>query len=517
MGEMATRGAPPPPVRGGGQTASRGRRCGAGGWLSRRWRASAVVAAALAAVTVVVACLAAATRGSPTASLVGSDDGDGAAAAPLVAFPSRRSLLPALDGLASRAAEFGSGPCSTSTCIARWKGGFIAILFVEGLFGGVAPQALHFLSPLWRTRSLHIANAFGGGIFFTTGMLHILPEAVAHLAGEGHGAEAHDEEHEEEEGAEGEEHHDEEEGEHDEETHGFPTAYALVVAGFYAILFIEHLMLGKYAHSHGAAAAAARAHGAAKGQPSLPPLESAVHPGGEVAETATDGVALGVKTSEADYTTMLEDDDGPVEAEAPRGGTLLCSSSNASAASVRTAGSAGTDLLDEDSAHGAMLAAENVGFFSPNFGRALLAAVSVAIHSVFESLSLGLASSWPALFNTFLAIAAHKWATAASLGVKFEKERLRRWQSAALVLGWAAVTPASAGIGAAINGGVSDEVTGVLLALSAGTFLYIGVFEVTSEEFVERNLDRWPKAAAMALGAGVIMAVTAILSSTGVH
>ncbi|GAB0490907.1 hypothetical protein MMPV_002147 [Pyropia vietnamensis] len=395
----------------------------------------------------------------------------------------------------------------SSTCIARWKGGFIAALFVEGVIGGVAPQALQLLSPAVRSRSLHIANAFSGGILFSTGMIHILPEAVAHIAGEGHGSDGHDDH--EEEGHDEDEHddhdHDDEEhgeGEH-EDSHGFPTGYALAVAGFYFIFFLEHLVLGKYTHSHGINGTTMT-----KGQSS----PSGGHSGANGVAMTHEGDALGVKASDADYTAVVEDGDEPAQADAAVGGALQRGVSNVSTPSVP---SAATDA--SDACISAMKEAENARFFSPNFWRAFLTAASVAIHTVFESMSLGLASSWTVLFNTFLAIAIHKWATAASLGVKFEKERLRWLQSLVLVVAWAAVTPAAAGIGAAITRGVSDEVTGVLLALSVGTFLYIGVFEVNAEEFIEHTRDRWAKAAATILGAGVIMAITAIVSQTGIH
>eukprot|EP00170_Pyropia_yezoensis_P003283 contig_13666_g3290 len=395
---------------------------------------------------VVTACLAATTRGTPALAPVHGGEVNGASAT-LVALPRGRSLLPALTGLASRAEE-GSGPCSSSACIGRWKGGFMAALFVEGLIGGAAPE----------------------------------------------------------------EHHDEE-GEHGEESHGFPTGYALAVAGFYAILFLEYLVLGKFSHTHKVEALRARDRAAAKGQPSSPPLASAVHPGSAEAATTSDGLVPGVKASDSDYTTTMEEGGGSTEEDGTRGGTLQPSVSTASAHSD---GSLATEETD-DPYYGSLLEAENVGFFSPNFWRAFLTAFSVAIHVVFESLSLGLGSSWPVVLNTFLAIAAHKWATAASLGVKFEKERLRLMQSVVLIVLWSAVTPAAAGIGAAIDGGVSDKVTGVLLALSAGTFLYIGALEVNAEEFVEDKRDRLLKALVTTLGVGVIMAVTAILSSTGVH
>lgn len=499
MEEMASPRAPSSLLPSTSQTSRRGRRCG-GGWQIRRRGSSTVIVATLAAVTVMVACLAAATRGSPTRALVDGGNGGGVNE---VALPRSWTQLPSLAGLTSRA---GAGPCSTSACIGRWKGGFIAALFVEGVIGGLAPQALQFLSPAWRSRSLHIANAFSGGIFFSTGMLHILPEAIEHIAGEGHGSGGHDEHEDEEHGDEEHDHEDEhEEGEH-EDSHGFPTGYALAVAGFYAILFIEHLVLGKFTHAHGPTAPSL-----SKGQTSPVSVTSADHLTNGVAASTSEGLAAGVKASDADYTAVVEGGDEAAHANAAVGGALQRGERSISTRSVESIGS------DSSYARKSRLEAENVGFFSANFGRAFLAAFSVGIHVVFESLSLGLASSWSTLLNTFLAIAAHRWATAASLGVKFEKERLRRLQSIVLIVLWSAVTPAAAGIGAAIDGGVSDEVAGVLLALSAGTFLYIGAFEVNSEEFIEHTRDRWAKAAAVILGAGIIMAVTAILSETGVH
>lgn len=497
-----------PPLSGGcaaaaGSAARPQRRCRPG----RRPRRAA--AAPLAVTLCVFACLAAACCGTPAPSAIdGGVDGVTALSAP----PSRLSRLPTLASIASRASEVGGGPCSSDACIRRWKGGFIAALFVEGVVGGVAPRALRLLSPAGRSRSLHLANAFSGGIFFTTGMLHILPEAVAHLAGEGHGLgeeEEHDEEHEGEEEGEHDEEHDEEHS--DEGGHGFPTGYALAVAGYYAIFFLERLVLGRFTHSHHAAA---RASEDAKGQSF--PLTGADDPV-SVDSAAPTGVAVlpvAAKTADVEATAVVGDATETDSGSHGGGGGLMRTSSGRSAASV---GLAATDASGASSSMDHVLEAQNVGFFSRNFGRASISAFSVAIHVVFESLSLGLASSWSAVFNTFLAIAAHKWATAASLGVKFEKERLRWLQSAVLIVIWSAVSPAAAGIGAAIDSGVSDEVTGVLLALSAGTFLYIGAFEVAAEEFVEHTGDQWAKAAAMTVGMAVIMIVTGILSRTGVH
>jgi len=441
-------------------------------------------AATCLAFATVFTCLTLAARGSPqpsrhgAAAAAGRDGGDAADVAP--SWTSRATTFTA------------SGPCSTPACLSRWKAGFIVALFVEGLAGGAAPQALHYLkSP---ERALHIANAFGGGIFLATGMLHVLPEAVEHLAGHGHGEE-HEGEHEEH--AEGEEHEDhahEEEGE-EEGRHPFPTAYALAVGAFYAILVIEHLLLGKYAHSHSHAATVAHDTAAAKGVSYPVPLGSATDPeGGVVPEAGFGEAADSTAASPADASNhddmlavgkegalgggpspMPKDVTVPI-ASAAAGGLVQRSASARSVASDGAASNASGG--SQVSSQGQLLAEENVGFLSTNFTRALLAAFSLSIHSVFESLALGLASSWSTALHTFIAIGSHKWATSASLGIKFEKERLRRRQLAVLVFLWAAVTPVSAGIGAAITGGIGDTTAGVLFALSAGMFIYIGAFEV---------------------------------------
>lgn len=265
------------------------------------------------------------------------------------------------------------------------------------------------------------------------------------------------------------------------------------MGGFYGILFIEHLLMGKATDGHG--------HGHGRG-----------HGVWCMWGRGAGGPAAGVSSANGGDGAAAApgDGDGGGNGDGGVGGDGLSLRRSPSALSVAS----GESYLTSGSSHGYLREAENVGFFSPNFGRALLAAGSVAIHSVFESLSLGLADNWSTALNTFLAIGAHKWATSASLGVKFERERLRRAQTVALVVAWAAVTPAAAGVGAAIDGDVSDTVTGVLLALSAGIFLYIA-FEVTMEEFGGHPADREVKAAAAVGGAGVIMAITAVLIYTG--
>lgn len=419
------------------------------------------------------------------------------------------ALTPPRFSIAAVTAAIDGTRCSGSSgCLGRWKTLFVTALFVEGVAGGLAPSCLRLLaSP---ERALHVANAFSGGVFFATGMLHVLPEAVEHLNGGGHGHQAgHATEAGGGEKAEGEaeaEPHDKQDA---EDRHHFPTAYALAVAGFYAILFIEHLVLGKATdfHGHGHGIDHGHERGVLRARGGFLTVGAVAVNGDGGAAAVLRGGDDGVEDGDGDG-----DGGGGVNGFEDGGPSLQRALSSLSMSSALSSASAALS----GSSHGHMREAENVGFFSPNFGRALLAAGSVGVHSVFESLSLGLADNWSTAFNTCLAIGAHKWATSASLGVKFEKERLRRDQTAALVIAWAGVTPLTAGVGAALGGGVSDTVTGVLLALSAGIFLYIA-FEVTLEEFAGHPTDRAVKAAAALGGAAAIMAITAVLIRTGLH
>jgi len=382
--------------------------------------------------------------------------------------------------------------CTSEACRRNWKMAFAAVLFFEGVFGGLVPFGLKYL-PRFDV-ALHMANAFSGGIFFATGMLHVLPEALALAAGHAHEGEPHDEH----AGADG------------EEEEGFPTVYALAMASFFVILFVEHIVLRKYSHAHGHAALADVV--AEKNMEELAAIEGVGAKGGS--RDSWDHVDGAGSPDALDAELAAEtrhvagtlggrhpiDVAGLVGAARGRGrASCAASASDASFAARRQA-----------------LAAANEGFFSANLFRALLAIVAVSLHSLFESLSLGLASDFASALNIFIAIACHKWATSIALGVKCEKEQLRLGQYLSLILLFAAVTPATVGVGMALTG-VSTPVRGVLFALSAGIFLFIGAFEVPAEEFMVHGRWLWGKFFAYGAGAAVITGITAVLIATGIH
>ncbi|KAK1867685.1 hypothetical protein I4F81_010190 [Pyropia yezoensis] len=386
--------------------------------------------------------------------------------------------------------------CDSTTCVRNWKLVYIAVLFIEGVLGGLVPYGLKYLPRF--DIALHMANAFSGGIFIATGMLHVLPEALELMAGVAHDGE----EHEDEPPAGGEEHHDE----HEEP--GFPSVYAFAMASFFVILFVEHLLLRKYASAHGHAALAEVV--AEKDVDEFHvPRPAAGHPDGDDAarkDSWDDALGADAAAGAADGGGGADTLDAQVQAQARH----LARMSGGSGARLSYGSDESFELRRQT------LAASNGRFFSANFFRALLAIVAVALHSMFESLSLGLASDFSSSLSVFIAIAAHKWATSIALGVKCEKEQLRFGQYISLIVLFAAVTPLAAGLGLLIAG-VDTTIRGTLFALSAGIFLYIGAFEVPAEEFMVHPRWLWGKYVAYISGAIVITGITAILVVTGVH
>lgn len=323
------------------------------------------------------------------------------------------------------------------SCLIRWKIGFAVILFLEAVIFGfallvtrkLARSKGHLLSKI-----MHTVNAMGGGVFLSTGLLHILPEAIELLSSGEEG----------EENAEGE--HG---GEHDHgHEHGgeFPTAYAIVLLSFYVFFFVEQVVFSKFGvgHDHDVDVEANRA--------SL---------------SANDG-------GEDDYESHQEKE----------------------RASLSFSG--------------------RHGFGSVQFLLSLVALFGIAAHSLFESIAMGASGSFSTVLNTFIAICAHRWATTIALGTKFVKDDLSWAPYCVLIVLFALVAPLGVGIGIGVNT-ASQTAQGVLFAISAATFIYIGAFEVPGEEFLLYTRHKFGRFCAMIGGAVIITIITVILVVQEVH
>lgn len=318
----------------------------------------------------------------------------------------------------------------TGGCIAGWKAGFAAILLAEGLFFGHAVLLLKHLTdagPAFRV-AVHFGHALSAGVFFATGMLHVLPEAIELLSAE-------------------EDIHVERIEDVDAHDHGeatFPWAFLILMLSFYFVFFVEQILL-----------------------PRLAPRRSA-----ETHDVEQPALAL-----EKEKKALVAED------------------------SVSESTSS-TDLGP-------------AGFRSNEFATGLVEILGLSAHSLFESMALGLSREFGTMLNIFIATAAHRWATALALAFTIAR-RLAYLPFLTLLFLFSAMVPLGIGVGAALTE-LSDTAQGVLFAVSAGTFVYIGVFESMAEEYVEH--DKWlmRKFAATLAGAAIIVVTTVLLVRFDVH
>lgn len=323
-------------------------------------------------------------------------------------------------------------------CLRNWKIGFAAILLFEGL---LFPHFVYVVKRATVTSNrrfnmaFHLGNAVSAGVFLAAGLLHVLPEAVSLMSGEGHGDE-HADEHSGESAAahfivrqktaEAEEHS------------SFPWAFLIAALSFYLIFFIEQILLPKIlpsGHKHGSV------------------------------EEARKEVSAG------------NSDDLEIAEEA--------------------------------------VPVTNQSILSRAFVQGLVEVVGLSAHSFFESMALGLSSSLESVLNIFIATAAHRWATSMALAFKLVKQ-LNYVPFLLLIILFSAAVPIGIGVGAALTS-LPERLQGVLFSISAGTFIYIGVFELMADEFVSHQEWKLRKFLCTCAGAGVIIIITAVLTAAGVH
>ena len=107
---------------------------------------------------------------------------------------------------------------------------------------------------------------------------------------------------------------------------------------------------------------------------------------------------------------------------------------------------------------------------------AILAWGMLSIHSLMLGTALGLNHSNSIIIMLFLAIITHKWAESFAIAVQLNKSSLSRNKSLMFFLSFSMMTPLGVFIGWYFGQGIETRslLDPVLLAASAGTFLYLG-------------------------------------------
>lgn len=133
--------------------------------------------------------------------------------------------------------------------------------------------------------------------------------------------------------------------------------------------------------------------------------------------------------------------------------------------------------------------------------------IALGFHGFFEGLALGLQSTIQNTVFLLVAIIAHKWAEALTLGISFVKARTEKKQIIILCSVFSAIGPLGVLTGFFMSG--EKIVEGIFLSLSTGTFLYVACSEVIVEEF-ESSDQKYPKYLLYLVGA-IFTAVLAII------
>lgn len=122
---------------------------------------------------------------------------------------------------------------------------------------------------------------------------------------------------------------------------------------------------------------------------------------------------------------------------------------------------------------------------APSALRACVLVFSLALHSVFEGLAVGLQRDRARAMELCLALLLHKGILAVSLSLRLLQSRLRAQVVAGCGVLFSCMTPLGIGLGAALAesaGPLHQLAQSVLEGMAAGTFLYITFLEILPQE-----------------------------------
>ncbi|GKY91723.1 hypothetical protein MPSEU_000144100 [Mayamaea pseudoterrestris] len=135
---------------------------------------------------------------------------------------------------------------------------------------------------------------------------------------------------------------------------------------------------------------------------------------------------------------------------------------------------------------------------------------ALAVHSVLEMMALGLADSFEDCALLTLSIALHQPAESIALLVAFLKSGMKESEIMQYLSIFSCMGPIGVGLGMAVNEFAAPAVDSIMLALVAGTFIYVGATEVIPEEWEDQE-HKWKKFAALISGIASILAITSSL------
>ena len=112
---------------------------------------------------------------------------------------------------------------------------------------------------------------------------------------------------------------------------------------------------------------------------------------------------------------------------------------------------------------------------------------AIGFHGLFAGISIGIGEELNDTLIIIIAILAHKWAAALSLGVTFVKLFVPNKQFYILMTIFALITPVGTVIGLIVKQSSNELVEAIFLSVSSGTFFYLSMSEILVEEFEKKE------------------------------
>ncbi|KAG7351847.1 ZIP zinc transporter [Nitzschia inconspicua] len=145
---------------------------------------------------------------------------------------------------------------------------------------------------------------------------------------------------------------------------------------------------------------------------------------------------------------------------------------------------------------------------------ALILLGALAVHSILEMAALGLADSFTDSAILTLSIALHQPAESIALLVAFLKSGMPKGQIIRFLSIFSAMGPIGVAMGMAVNEFAAPIVDSIMVAVVAGTFVYVGATEVIPEEW-EDTEHKWKKFFALMSGIVSILIITQYTMTLG--
>lgn len=116
--------------------------------------------------------------------------------------------------------------------------------------------------------------------------------------------------------------------------------------------------------------------------------------------------------------------------------------------------------------------------------------LAMGIHGFFAGIAFGVSGSFGESFNMFIAMIAHKWSEALTVGISFVSAEIPFEKAIKFIIFFTLITPCGVILGTYLSG-MDDTIVGIAKALSAGTFIYISCAEIIIEEFALAHNKFW--------------------------